>query len=108
MVLFPIEQARGDNEAEGPDPEPVFVPNCPRPEPGTEPGTEPVAMVGGKPKIWLESFSLILGKVAAIPEIVPFPAKGNPTVDLDPPGGAQYPVLIRTVKTSTEPNGRGR
>lgn len=39
----------------------------------------------------------------AIPEIVPFPAERNPTVDLDPPGGAQYPVLIRTVKTSTEP-----
>lgn len=41
--------------------------------------------------------------LAAIPEIVPFPAKGDPTVDLDPPDGAQYPVLIRTVKTSTEP-----
>lgn len=41
--------------------------------------------------------------LAAIPEIVPFPAKGNLTLDLDPPDGAQYPVLIRTVKTSNEP-----
>lgn len=41
--------------------------------------------------------------LAAIPEIVPFPIKGDLTVNLDPPGGAQYPVLIRTVKTSTEP-----
>lgn len=40
--------------------------------------------------------------LAALPEIVPFPAKGDPTVNLDPPRGAQYPVLIRTVKTSTE------
>lgn len=46
----------------------------------------------------------MLGNIlVVIPAIVPFPAEGNPTVDLDPSGGAQYPVLIRTVKTSTEP-----
>lgn len=40
--------------AEGPGPEPVVVLNVSRPEPLTE----PVAMVGGKPKIWLEPFSV--------------------------------------------------
>lgn len=45
--------------------------------------------------------------LAATPEIVPFPSKANLTVDLDPPGGAQYPVLIRTVKTSTKPTTAG-
>ena len=62
MVLFLIGQARGDEEAEGPDPKPVVVPNGPRPEPGPEPGTEPVAMVGIEPKICLEPLFLDVGK----------------------------------------------
>lgn len=99
MVLFPIGQARGDKEAEGPDPEPVVVPNGPR----TEPWREPVAMVGGKPKTWLEPLFVDIGENCSHTRDCPIPAKGNPTVDLEPPGGAQYPVLIRTVKTSTEP-----
>lgn len=57
-MLFLIGQVRGDGEAEGPDPGPVVVPNGPK----LQSETEPVAIVGSRPKFWLEPFFVQCGR----------------------------------------------